>query len=238
MSWSFVQTPCTLCLSSLKTYDATFPLLQLLWPVTTVRMKNLSVAPSVIIHIRPMWKSPQFMNRVVILNFIFVFTFDFRCWSTSGFFTSLLFSFVVLPSSILPSQRPLCHLVSFTILSVLVFSAVSGVRKCRGRENWNRDSIWLVNVTITVFSYLFFPLQCYCLRTDFFFLLAWILVCDCMLRNSLILGDKAIILLLMKRGCCSLVSLKKTVEFIYCKVYILAYFYIPYPWLSLPWLGA
>lgn len=159
---------CTLWSSWLKTCktDSTVPFLQLLWPVTTVRMKNfLNVAPSVVIHLRLMWKNPQeFMNRIVILNFILAYTFGFRFWPTSVFvfcFFTVFFLFFSLSSSSLPFLRPLCHLVSFSILSVFVFSAVSGVRRGRGRKNWNsRDSIWLVNVRIITFSCLSFPLEC------------------------------------------------------------------------------
>lgn len=96
-----VKTPFTLWSNWLKTYktDSTVPLLQLLWPVTTVRMKNLNVAPSVIIHLRPMWKNPQeFMNRMVILNFTFVYKFDFRFWPTSVFCLLLLHCFFLLYS--------------------------------------------------------------------------------------------------------------------------------------------
>lgn len=122
---------CTLWSSWLKTCktDSTVPFLQLLWPVTTVRMKNfLNVAPSVVIHLRLMWKNPQeFMNRIVILNFILAYTFDFRFWPTSVFvfcfFTVFSFStFILFKSSFLEASLSSCflfHLVCFCLFCCL-----------------------------------------------------------------------------------------------------------------------
>lgn len=155
----------------LKTYkaDSTIHLLWLLWAVTTVRMKNfLSVAPSVVINLRPMWKSQESISRMVIQNSILVYTFDFRflayqwCLSSATLLlTPLYFHPLLLMTVQFPALRPLYHLGSFSLLSVSVFSAVFGVRKGRGPKNWNsRDSIYLVDVRSITFSYLFFPLKC------------------------------------------------------------------------------
>lgn len=122
------KTHCTLWSSWLKTYktDSTVPLLQLLWPVTTVRMKNfLSVAPSAVIHRRLMWRNPQeFMNRIVILNFILAYTFGFRFWRPSVFvfcyFTAFPFWTLILfksfpESSVILFPFPSCLFLSFLL---------------------------------------------------------------------------------------------------------------------------
>lgn len=115
------------------------------------------------------------MNRMVILNFILVYTLYFRFWPTVVFIFCYFATFpFVLPSSsdysaisCPEASLPSCFL---SLLSVSVFSAVFGIESVGGGRTETTEIVHVWLMSEVVYFHTFFPIKMLVVQGRFFFL--------------------------------------------------------------------